>query len=108
MNVNPGEFRQTIHFVKTFNGTNENGYPVKTRETVYTCKAKFSRISGTELIKSNAEFTSVKVRFLIRYTPLVDRKYIIEYAENDYEIEYINDYEDKHRYIEIIASRKTV
>jgi SPP1 family predicted phage head-tail adaptor len=66
-----------------------------------------TRTSGTEVIKANADFADVKMRFLIRCPKAtITREMIVRYGV-DYEIEYVNDYNDAHEYVEIIASRIT-
>lgn len=108
MNINPGEFNKRIKIISIGGTADADGYITPVRTTVWECYAKFSRTSGTELIKSNADFADVKVRFLMRMPPVaIDRKMIIEYVGVDYEIEYTNDYADSHEYVEIFASRVT-
>jgi len=106
MNVNAGELNRKISIYSKSATTDADGYPTNTETLVHSCNAKFSRTSGTEAVKSNADFESLKVRFLIRYTvKAIDRKMIVKYRNENYEIEYLNDYEDGHEYIEIWCSR---
>lgn len=108
MNVNAGELRHKIEIYTTITTTDADGYTSETPVLFHSCWAKFTRTSGTELVKANADFTEVKVRFLIRYTAkAIDRKMTVQYAGDTYEITYINDYEDKHEYIEIWGERLT-
>ena len=109
MYVNPGELDKRIKIVDDGTVTDEDGYVVPNRSTVWECWAKATRTSGTEMIKGNADFSQTKMRFLIRYTDKkIDRKMIVEYQGDDYEIEYVNDYEDNHQFIEIIANKLAV
>ena len=106
MNVNPGKLDKKIEIWTTANTTDADGFPAVTPSLFHSCAAQFSRTSGTEIIKSSADFSETKVRFLIRYTTkAITRKMTVKYAGNEYQIDYINDYEDKHQYIEIIAMR---
>lgn len=106
MVINPGEFNKSISIINPGTGKDSDGYPANTRTTVLSCKAKFSRTSGTEGIKSNADFANISVRFVIRYPKAtITRKMLVEYGGVDYEIDYVNDYEDAHKYMEIIARR---
>lgn len=107
MNINPGELNKAISIYSKSATLDADGYPTGTPALVHSCYAKFSRTSGTEIIKANADFANVKVRFLIRYKSGLTRKMIVKYGGDDYEIEYVNDYEDRHEYIEIFASRVT-
>lgn len=69
---------------------------------IHTCWAKFTQTSGTELVKANADMGETRVRFLIRYTRKeIDRKMVVQYKEQDYEILYINTYGDSGEYMEI-------
>lgn len=110
MNINPGELnkRISIVLVKSTADTDAEGYPILKDTIVHTCHAKFSRKSGTELIKNNADFGSNKCRFLIRYTKKrIDRKMCVRYAGHTYPIQYVNDYDDKHEYIELWCKQST-
>lgn len=102
MNVNPGELSKRIEILEQVATRDEDGYESYTRKTVRTCWAKITRTSGTELAKADADFSQVKVRFLI-YCPAVplSRKMLVRYGGQDYEITYLNDYGDDHVYLEI-------
>ena len=103
MNVNPGEFRHRIKFVKTEEGTNSNGFPISEETEICQCQAKISNLSGTEKIKSGAEIFDVNTRFLIRYNSLINEDMEIVFNNNYYDIQFINDYEFKHEYMEVWA-----
>ena len=108
MQINPGELNKKISIYSKSATTDADGYPIDTPVLVHSCWAKFSRTSGTEMTKANADFSDVKARFLIRYTKkTISRKMIVKYGGDDYEIEYLNDYEDSHEYVEIWCSRVT-
>jgi len=107
--INPYELNKRISFYSVSQATTANNVVIKTRTLVYTCWAKFARTSGTEAIKANADFADIKVRFLIRHTKTpLDRKMVIVYNNNDYEITYMNDYGDANKFVEIIAERITL
>lgn len=108
MNVNPGELGKRIQIVEKTETEDDDGYVTKTDTVIRTCWAKFSRTSGTEIQKNNADFSEVKCRFMIRYVDGISRKMIVRYAGTDYEIRYVNDYEDKHEYIELWCSLLTM
>ena len=106
MEVNAGELNQRIQILRHTETRNGAGYlaPPSDPEVVHSCWAKFSRTSGTEVLKAGADFGEVRVRFLIRYTRKpIDRKMFVRYRGNDYEIEYINDYGDSHQYMELMC-----
>lgn len=109
MNINAGELNKRIHIIQIVDTEQDaDGYPINVERIVRTCWAKFSRISGTEVFKANADYSEVKVRFLIRSgSRAIDRKMLVRYNEEDYDILYVNDYDDAGKYTELICTRKT-
>jgi SPP1 family predicted phage head-tail adaptor len=106
MNVNPGKLSKKIEIYATTKTIDADGFPTEAPVLFHSCYAQFSRISGTEMIKASADFAETKVRFLIRHTKkAITRKMTVKYAGDDYQIDYLNDYGDDHKYIEIIAGR---
>lgn len=102
MIVNPGELNKKIEIIKEVTTKDDDGYDVVTPETIRAPWAKFTRTSGTETAKANADFGEIKVRFLIRYSPtVITRKMKVKYNEDLYNIIFVNDYEDSHEYIEL-------
>ena len=79
MPVNPGAMNKRISIVKSTTKADGNGYPVILDTVVHTCFAQFSRTSGKEVARENADFGILKCRFLIRYTSRVsDRKLFVQ------------------------------
>lgn len=108
MNVNPGALNKRIDIVRTASETDAQGYPILTDTVVHTCYAQFSRTSGTEIMRNNADFGVTKCRFLIRYTKkTIDRKMYVRYKGQKYPIVYVNDYGDAHEYIELWCEMST-
>lgn len=108
MNVNPGELNKRIQIFRRAPALDKDGYEPVTEELFHQCAAKFSRTSGTELVKAQADFGEVKCRFLIRHTKKpIHRRMFVRYAGEDYEIVYVNDYEDRHEYTELWCERST-
>lgn len=103
MNINPGELNKkiVIALIETIkDGDGFGSYEIEVVKR--SAWAKFTRTSGTETVKANADFGEIKARFLVRYTPLeITRKMFVRYNGKKYEIVYVNDYEDKNEYIEI-------
>lgn len=112
MLVNPGALNKRIEIVQPAGGTDDSGYPVSAETVVHTCYAQFSRTSGKETVRANADFGILKCRFLIRYTKkMIDRKMFVRYGGRKYPIVYVNDYGDAHKYIEIwceVATNRAV
>lgn len=110
--IDPGELNKRITILRITGQKDAAGYLaggpllVPVRE----CWAKFTRTSGSEKEKNNADFAEIRVRFLIRTPPkdvVIDRKMLVEYNEHLYGIEYTNDYGDEGQYTELICLRQT-
>ncbi len=122
MLINPGDFDKKIEIVKFELKKDADGFPEKEEVLVLKTWAQVTNTSGTEIERSNSDFSKVKTRFLMR-TPKVATKssarmgtpyeqsecgglnkdMVIKFAGNVYNIVYINDYSyDKH-YTEVMA-----
>ena len=105
MYVDVGQLNKRIQIIRLTPKEDANGYTTNEETVVHSCWAKFSQISGTEATKANADFASLKVRFLIRWPrAVIDRKMVVRYNGADYEIEYLNGYGDGRQYLEIWGS----
>lgn len=108
IHVNAGELNQRIQIYRVTEVKDNAGYYVPQEKLVHGCWARVSRVSGTEMVKANADFGEEKVRFLIRWTgKTIDRKMTVRYRGKDYEIQYINDYGRPGQYLEIWAAWKS-
>lgn len=96
MQVDPGRLRNKIVILD--NAGNE----------YHTCYAAINQLSGTEVAKSNIQFEQTILRFLIRYTkkPLYNDM-TIKFNGYIYDIQYSNDYNFSHEYIEIMAIKRS-
>ena len=103
MRVSDGELGKRIQILRRRDTPDSEGYLAEPElELLHRCWAKFSQTGGAELVKSGADFGTEKVRFLIRYTSTpIHRKMFVRYGGTDYEIEYVNDYGDSRRYMEL-------
>lgn len=103
MYINPGELNKKIHILqKEITGYDEDGFPQRQENIVRICYAKVTYTSGTEIVKADAEFTSAKMRFLVRYTGIeINTSMIVRYNGHDHDIVYINPYGDSREYMEI-------
>lgn len=105
MNINPGELNKKIQIIKILEKQDESGFLNLTEEVVRICYARYSSTSGSEILKAGSEFSSAKVRFLVRYSPEeISTDMVVRYAGKDYNIEYINPYGDSREYLEIWTS----
>ena len=101
MIVNAGELDQRIEIYRK-GELDPDGYGEPEPILVHKCWAKFSETSGREMIRANADFGEVKVRFLIRWTskPL-ERKMFVRHKGTDYEIVYFNRLGTRCEWLEI-------
>lgn len=101
MIVNAGELDQRIEIYRK-GELDPDGYGEPEPILVHKCWAKFSETSGREMIRANADFGEVKVRFLIRWTskPL-ERKMFVRHNGTDYEIVYFNRLGTRREWLEI-------
>lgn len=109
MYVNAGELNQRIEIVRRVRETDADGFEATREEVVRTAYARFSQVSGTEIIRAGADFGRVNVRFLIRWakTP-IDRKMFVRYRGESYEIEYVNNYGDSGQYTELWCVKEEI
>ena len=104
MNINPGKLNKKIDIVTVYERKNQNGFPIYEEKTYKAdIWAAISQKSANEIFKANSTFATSQKRFLIRYVPGISYDMLIRYKDVLYDIKYINDYEDKNEYIEIIA-----
>lgn len=102
MNINPGKLDKKIQIIKIQEKQDKDGFPALSESVVRECFAKYSKTSGSEIIKSGTEFSDARARFLVRHSPIeIDTDMFVRYAGKDYNIEYINTYGDSREYTEI-------
>lgn len=78
------------------------------KEIYHRCWAAVNQLSGTEIAKNNIQFQQTTTRFLIRYTKTeITSDMYINFAGSNYDIQYTNDYNFSHEYIEIIAIKRS-
>ena len=108
MLINPGNFDKKIAVIKFKSRKDSDGFEEKSEIVVLLTWAQVTNISGTEILRSNSDFSEVKTRFLMR-TPKIelDKDMVIKFDGNTYNIAYINDYGYDKKYTEIIAELVT-
>ncbi len=104
MLINPGNFDKRIKIVKYELKKDADGFEEKSEVVVLMTWAQITNVSGTEILRSNSDFSKVKTRFLIR-TPKIklEKDMAIKFNENTYEVVYINDYSYDRLYTEIMT-----
>lgn len=90
--INPGDLNKKIKIVKD-------------DETIHSCRAAVSNVSGSQQLRNGGELNSVKTRFLIRYTDkVIDTDMEVVFRDKRYPITYVNEYGFSHQYIEILSN----
>ena len=104
MLINPGNFDKKIAVIKFKSRKDCDGFEEKSQVVVLLTWAQVTNISGTEVLRSNSDFSEVKTRFLMR-TPKIklDKDMVIKFDGHAYSIAYINDYGFDKKYTEIIT-----
>ena len=108
MLINPGNFDKRIKIVRYELQKDADGFEQKVEIVVLMTWAQVTNTSGSEILRSNSDFSEVKTRFLMRSPKLkLDKDMVIKFDENSYNIVYINDYGYDKRYTEIMAELVT-
>lgn len=104
MQINPGIFNKKIEIIEFKETKDNDGFPIKSEAVILSTWAHVTNVSGTEIMRSNSDFSEVKTRFLTR-TPKLDitKDMVIRFAGKTYNIIYINDYSYDKKYMEIMA-----
>ena len=94
-----------VNYKIAFKETKDSdGFPIKSEAVILSTWVHVTNVSGTEIMRSNSDFSEVKTRFLTR-TPKLDitKDMVIRFAGKTYNIVYINDYSYDKKYMEIMA-----
>lgn len=104
MQINPGNFDKKIEIIRYEIQKDLDGFENKEEITVLNTWAQVTNTSGTEILRSNSDFSEVKTRFLMRTSKTeINKDMYIKFRGNIYNIVYINDYSYDKKYTEIIA-----
>lgn len=104
MQINPGVFDKKIEIVRYELIKDADGFEEKAEVVVLMTWAQVTNVSGSEILRSDSDFSKVKTRFLIRTPKIkIDKDMEIKFAQNTYNIVYINDYSYDKRYTEIMT-----
>ena len=107
--IKNGEFKHQIIIQRVdpdADKVDEDNIPIKeVWNDLITTRAKILNISGKETIIANAETSTTSKRFYIRYSRNIklttdDR---IVYDDQIYNITYVSDIEEHHKYYEIVG-----
>lgn len=103
--INAGEFKHPIEVQRFTQNVDSDGIPIEEYITILSTRAKIKNMSGYEKIIANADAGIDKKRFYIRYKKELNlnTKDRIVYNEQSYNITYVSDVEELHKYYEIVA-----
>lgn len=113
MYINIGNLNKKIQVISYIITKDENGFPIKTENIELDTWAQVTNTSGTEIRRSNSDFSETKTRFLIRTpnqrTPnqsilTIDKDMVIKFRNLIFEIIYINDYSYDKDFTEIMTT----
>ena len=104
--IMPSDLDKTVRIIRIVDGeVSDEGFPVKSEETVTECGAKVTYGSGEESISGVEQVNTYEYTFIIPYAE-INENMVIRYAGHDYQIKAIRDYEDAHEYMQIAAERR--
>lgn len=104
MQINPRDFDKKIEIIKYQTQKDSDGFENKKEITALNIWAQVTNVSGTEVLRSNSDFSEVKTRFLLRTSKTeINKDMYIKFRGNIYNILYINDYSYDKKYTEIMA-----
>ncbi|WP_195238467.1 phage head closure protein [Clostridium perfringens] len=103
MRINPRELRHKIEVQREIDGTDKENRPVPKWTTILKIKSKVINVGGEELEIANGVGVKFAKTFYIRFRRSIEIKESdrILYKGKQYNIRYINDIEEKGRYLEI-------
>lgn len=110
MYVNPGELNKKIEII-TIGEKDSDGFRTGKTNVIMKRWAKYSRKTSEKETNGAgvASVTSVTVRFLIRYTNIsLNTNMKVRYNGRFFDIQDMNDVQDRHEYIEIICKEGTL
>lgn len=105
MYVNPGELNKRIEIL-VLGGKDNDGFRTGEMSVKRRCWAKYSRkTSEKETAGAGAApVTGATTRFLVRFTEtVIDTNMKIRYKGRYFDIQDVNDIQDRHEYLEIIC-----
>ena len=106
MLVNIGKLNKKVKIYEEKKEKDSDGFEETSELLLLSTWAQVTNTSGTTIIKSNADFSEVKTRFLIRSPKFeITHDMYIQFNHHRYDILYPNDYEEDKRFMEIITQK---
>lgn len=113
--IDPGKYNQRITIYKIESGRNSRGFPTNKEHQIIKCDANVKTTRGWTLIINNSDFEKAYTKFTIRYYPKVveayngddksNRKLQIEYKNQRYSVEYLDNVDEANVEIELQAKK---
>ena len=101
--MNAGKYNRKITIVSVTHGKDAQGFPVDTETIVLQPYAEVKTTKGYTILINNSDFGKALTKFTIRYPvkTVIDREMLIKYNGKVYQIEYINNIDEKNEELEI-------
>ena len=103
MKMKIAELNKRIQIIRNTLTENDNGVDEETEVILNEVWAKVQNMSGTEVFRSNSDFSKVTTRFVIRYITDITTDDYIKFEGRKYNIVYINNYNFSNDFIEIVG-----
>ena len=113
--IDPGKYNQRIIIYKIESGRDARGFPENVEHQIIKCDANVKTTRGWTLIINNSDFEKAYTKFTIRYYPKVveayngddksNRKLQIEYKNQRYSVEYLDNFDEANVEIELQAKK---
>ena len=103
MKMKIAELNKRIQIIRNTLTENDNGVDEETEVILNEVWAKVQNMSGTEVFRSNSDFSKVTTRFVIRYLTDITTDDYIKFEGRKYNIVYINNYNFSNDFIEIVV-----
>ena len=103
MKMKIAELNKRIQIIRNTLTENDNGVDEETEVILNEVWAKVQNMSGTEVFRSNSDFSKVTTRFVIRYLTDITTDDYIKFEDRKYNIVYINNYNFSNDFIEIVG-----
>jgi head-tail adaptor len=94
MQKNPGKLNKKIQIISYTITKDASGFEIKTENIVLSTYAQKTRLSGTEIQRSNSDFFDIKTRFYLRRPKiLIHYDYVVKCNDKIYEIIDVHHYD---------------
>lgn len=109
--INAGKYNKKITIYKIIQGKDSDGFPTDVEEVVLSPYAHVKTTKGFTLIANNSDFEKALTNFTIRYSQTVEnayydsansnRKMKVVFRNKTYEVQYLNNVDEKNIELEM-------